>query len=791
MKTLLHPLTFFLSNSFKFIKKIKSITLFYNVICIVFLIYTCSPYAVAQAPGIQWQKPYGGSNYDEANVMIQTSDGGFIFGGRSNSSDGDISGVHMGSYDAWVAKVDANGDLEWENLHGSAQIQNLRDIKQTLDGGYVLACRYDDFYWIIKLDENGNNEWSHLYGGSETELISSIELSADSGYVIAGSSTSNDLDVSGNYGGKDFWVLKIDKDGDIVWQNSYGGSGDDHPYSIASTLDGGYVVAGYTGSDNGLVNGYHGGGDAWMIKIDEFGVFQWQKCYGGTQNDVINDAIQLEDGTFLFTGRSSSNDEDVTGHHGGTDTWVVHADVDGTILWSKMYGGSHDDLGNSVVQIPNGGYIIAGQTFSQDGDLSFDMGVNPNSGSGAAWLIKIDPLGSIIWEGVFGGTGNESAQSIVQTVDGGYAFLGWTSSNDLHVSGNHGSFDFWLVKLASDALVWPGDADNNGTANVFDIFPIGIGYGSFGSFRDNASSAWQGQYASEWSQYFNSGNNYKFADCTGNGSINSLDIAPIIANYGLVHYKTGGEQDTILDNPFLSFQPVNDTVGLSSVVNVPIHLGNTDMPVENIYGIAFTITYDPSLIDTSSIEVSFENSWLGVEGTDLISVQKDFSVEGEIHVGIVRTNQSNVSSGFGEIATLDIIIADDLQGKTNDLYASLPLGFTNVKAISFNEDEVLVDVLGSNLVVVEESPLKNKTFNVQTSFSIFPNPANDQVFINASEDLLGTQVLLRNTSGQVVQQVNIQDKQTIISLRDLVNGAYIMEVNTSSSLLQKKLFVIH
>ena len=202
----------------------------------------------------------------------------------------------------------------------------------------------------------------------------SIQQTADGGYVVAGYANSNDGDVSGNHGDFDYWIVKLDQSGNLVWQKCLGGSNKEEAWSIRQTADGGYVVAGRTYSNDGDVRGNHGDGDYWVVKLDASGNLVWQKCLGGSNNDEARSIQQTADGGYVVAGHTNSNDGDVRGNHGDDDYWVVKLDASGNLVWQKCLGGSKDEYAQSVQQTADGGYVVAGYTYSNDGDVSGNHG---------------------------------------------------------------------------------------------------------------------------------------------------------------------------------------------------------------------------------------------------------------------------------------------------------------------------------------------------------------------------------------------------------------------------------
>jgi hypothetical protein len=346
---------------------------------------------------IEWQNCLGGDMVEIAYAIQQTDDGGYIVAGHTSSlTSGDVSGQHGTNFDSWIVKLDGIGNLVWQKCLGGSEGESANDIQKTDDGGYIVAGsssstdgdvsgnKGESDFWIVKLDNIGNINWEKSLGGSNRESAKSIQQTTDGGYIVAGSSSSTDGDVSENKGEYDYWVVKLDNIGNIEWQKCLGGTEDDFAKSIHQTTDGGYIIAGETNSNNGDVSGNHGGLDFWIVKLDEIGNLVWQKCLGGTDKDRANSIQQAEDGGYIVAGSTSSYDGDVSGKHNYTDFWVVKLDESGNNDWQKCLGGKSTDIAYSIQQTEDGGYIIAGQSYSNDGDVSGNHGHD-------FWVVKLFP----------------------------------------------------------------------------------------------------------------------------------------------------------------------------------------------------------------------------------------------------------------------------------------------------------------------------------------------------------------------------------------------------------------
>jgi len=298
-------------------------------------------------------------------------------------------------------------------------------------------------------------EWQKSLGGTSEDESLGIRQTADGGFIIAGESYSSDNDVSGNQGASDYWIVKTDNAGEIQWQKSLGGSSYDVASSVQECSDGGYIVAGFSRSNDGDVTDHHGTTsfyDYWIVKLDSVGGIEWQKSLGGTVNEFANSVQESDDGGFVVAGYSASNDGDVTGHHGGTvttDYWIVKLSASGNLLWEKSLGGTASETANSIRLSADGGFIVGGYSNSSDFDVTI------NYGSYDYWIVKLDSAGNIDWQKSLGGTADDEGSSVQQTFDGGYIAAGYSASDDNDVTGNHGGYDYWVVKLFSDGnLDW-------------------------------------------------------------------------------------------------------------------------------------------------------------------------------------------------------------------------------------------------------------------------------------------------------------------------------------------------
>lgn len=356
------------------------------------------------APGdIIWQQTSGGQSGEEWGYSLDTTaDGGLLVTGAAYSGDGNVTGSH------------GNGDL-----------------------------------WVIRLGADGSKLWDRAYGGNESDYGLSIKTTADGGSVVLGTTGSNNGDISGYHGNGDLWVLRLSPAGDILWQKVYGGNLTDEGGDILLLPDGGYMLTGYTMSDNGDPTGHKGGGDLWMIRLDQAGSIIWQKTIGGSRRDSGSSIIRTTDGGYAMTGNTYSSDGDVSANHGSSDLWVVRTDGNGSLLWQKSFGGSKLDWGHSLAEFPNGDLLVGGVTASADGDISL------NHGAGDVWVLRLTASGDKIWEKTYGGSFSDNLWKAEISPRGGAFLVGETFSVDGDIQANHGDADIWISEIdANGTLLW-------------------------------------------------------------------------------------------------------------------------------------------------------------------------------------------------------------------------------------------------------------------------------------------------------------------------------------------------
>lgn len=346
-------------------------------------------------PPIEWEKTYGSSKIDFGYCVQQTTDLGYIITGAYGRNLFSPWNGYL-----YLLKVDAQGNEQWHQTHGTANYENVgKAVRQTTDGGYIIAGYTGYTYHldglVEKTNETGTITWSHTYGNvNEADRCNDVQQTSDGGYIICG--------LTGSYGagGGDAWLIKLQPNGTEAWNHTYGGTQLDQANSVLQTTDGGYILAGSTFS-------YGNGGDLWILKTDPNGTELWNQTIGGPDYDEALCISPTTDNGYILTGSTQNYGT------GGGDVWLLKTDLNGTEQWNTTFGGIYLDAGNSVQQTPDGGYFITGQYSNQ------------TTNTPDFYIIKTTPDGSLDWQQIIDNQGaDDYANDGITTADGGYIITG-------------------------------------------------------------------------------------------------------------------------------------------------------------------------------------------------------------------------------------------------------------------------------------------------------------------------------------------------------------------------------
>ncbi|MCR5861009.1 T9SS type A sorting domain-containing protein [Flavobacterium sp. J372] len=424
---------------------------------------------------ILWEKSYGGKHADFLFDVQPTADYGFLLAGSSLSNKtGNKTEPNNGNLDYWLWKMNEGGDLDWQKNYGGSGIDMLYSVKNTRDGGFILGgssnspegfdkkdpCLGLEDFWIIKLNAKGGEEWQKTIGGAGSDVLKTIIQTRDGGYIIGGSSSSGvsekilngGVDPYGksekNRGALDFWIVKLDAQGKIKWQKTFGGRYADVLQSLEQTQDNGYIIGGTSNSpaSQDKTSDSYGASDFWVIKLDAEGNMQWQNIFGGEGDDRLSVITQTKDKGYIIGGSSASS---ATGNKkkpskNGTDFWILKLDEAGEITWQETYDNGATDLLVSLIENNDGSYLVGGYSKTETTGTTKTDKKEIND----YLAFRINEKGEEIWKATAGSNGEDVLQKVVETRDRGYIMAGTAkgkASRDRE--GNRGSNDFWVVKL--------------------------------------------------------------------------------------------------------------------------------------------------------------------------------------------------------------------------------------------------------------------------------------------------------------------------------------------------------
>ena len=355
----------------------------------------------------EWNRTYGGE-FDDMGYSIVDIGNGYLLGGLTLS-------YGNGNGDAYLIRVDKEGNEIWEKTYGGSEEDGIYDLLKVEDG-YIIVGKTKSFgqgdydAWLLKVDEEGNEIWNKTYGGKEDEVAYSI-YGRNDGYLVAG------ITSSFGHGNYDAWLLKVDEEGNEIWNKTYGGTLGDYIYSIKK-IENGYVMAGTKTSA-------HLDFDAWLIKVDNEGNEIWEKTYGGRGDEIASDVSPTEEG-YILSGNLMNLGEGIS------DAFLIKVDEEGNEIWNKTYGGEHIDAFNAVMTV-NDGYVAAGVY----GLLSK---------GGGAWIVKTDKNGEIVWNKTIGGkTGDDYVWTFIKDGEE-YVLVGSSTTY------SRGGYDVWLIKTSQPQL---------------------------------------------------------------------------------------------------------------------------------------------------------------------------------------------------------------------------------------------------------------------------------------------------------------------------------------------------
>lgn len=422
-------------------------------------------------PVERWDRALGGNATDTPTAIVPTSDGGMLIAGYSNStSSGDKTEPSRGGVDIWLVRVDANGQKVWDKTLGGSGDDYATQLAPLTDGSFVVAGYSDSGssgdkteasrggtdYWVLKINSAGQKLWDKTYGGASSDEAADIVVTADGGFFLAGSSTSGSGGdkTEKNDGERDYWLLKLDNNGQKVWDKTIGGRANDHFSCLTLTTDGSVILVGSSNSDilfdktDRNKGDKPGTPDYWIVKVSSDGQKIWDKTIGGNLSDTPNAIVSDSKGGFVIAGYSnsgSSSDKTEATDKFDNDFWLVGINSTGQKLWDKTLGGDQWDIANSLLRPTDGGFIVAGTSLSVAGR---DKSVSSANSTADYWIVKVSDTGQKLWDKTILADQTESAPQLMMRSNT-LALVGASKSGIYgdKTQTNKGDFDYWLLQL--------------------------------------------------------------------------------------------------------------------------------------------------------------------------------------------------------------------------------------------------------------------------------------------------------------------------------------------------------
>lgn len=672
----------------------------------------------------------------------------------------------------------------WDYRFGGEVDDELTCFKQTSDGGFILGgesrsrvsgdksepnrdtttslvYRTRD-YWIVKIDSNGQKQWDKTYGGKGNDNLRSLCHTADGGFLLGGFSDSDAEDDKTDTlkGISDYWIVKIDSVGNKQWDKDFGVQSPNYfswLYSILQTIDGGYLLGGHSTGGGGAGDKSepsYGGVDYWIIKIDAFGNKQWDKGFGGSNNENMRSLVQSPDGGFLIGGGSGSNASGTKTEppFGSLDYWVVKIDSLGNEEWDKVFGGDGWDYLTVVRNTSDGGFLLGGMSESNtSGNKSQDTKDTTSSWKGDYWIVKIDSLGNKIWDKDYGSFEREYSWMIIEdSSDNGYIISG---NSDSEMGGdktenNLGESQIWVVKT-----------DSSGNLIWDKTIPSPGDAGSGIIIQDDRcyyiACDTEGGIGGDKTQESRGSFDYwvlKFCDST---FLQASFIAP-------PDICTGACID------FTNFSINASTYQWNFAGGIPAY--STDTTPRICYSTPGS--YDVTLIASNA------------SGSDTITMHNYITVHPYLPQTIVQSGDTlfsnQGSSGYQWFHNGTIII-----GATNYFHVLSDSGDYNVICMDTNGCEVEAVIFDVHISIDELTGKK--------ALSIFPNPASDKFTLQIPERMTASaEINIFNTLGEIIYSIDHNTHEQLhVNCESFQPGIYMVKISDNENVLNEKVIILH
>ncbi|MGC4101374.1 T9SS type A sorting domain-containing protein [Ferruginibacter sp.] len=761
-------------------------------------------------------------------IIKPTADGGYIVGGSSQSSISGLKTENSrGNFDYWIVKLDAARNILWQKTFGGDVGDYLEDMEQTADGGYIIAGYSQSGVsgdktspsfdggafadaWIIKTDATGNIVWQKTYGGSMSDVPKSIKQTSDGGYILAcwSGSESNIITSIGNKtsfqkgGSADYWVVKLDASGNDQWQADYGGATGSAATlnNMKLTADGGCILCGgffgfAVGNDK--TEASRGGNDFWLVKITSGGIVQWDKTLGGSMSDIGQNVTPTADGGYIVTGESESNisgdkTENAIGGSTNFDYWVLKLNSTGGIVWQNTIGSYEDDRPRCVEQTADGGYVIGG--FSQSpkwADKSVISQFNDY------WFIKMNADGTIEWNKTISAAGDDYSMQMTLATDGGILIAGGSSGGIQYdkTENSYGGLDYWIVKLSGTItapLISAGIGNSCETVAPISINESNGNYSSYNVFTNGS-----GEVVAKINAHTNNLNNVDVSAYVNTGAIRqttggsyylnrNITITPAAQPTSPVSirlYILQSELDALIAQPGSGITSVND-----------LHLYKNSDPCQGTVSAVFTEV--PVLSRTA-----FANGWQ-LEAT--VSSFSSFYFGSSSFVLPLHLLSFNAYKTAG-VVTLQWKTDNEINTDNFEIeYSTTGISFEKIVTVKAKNNNALNEYTATDncsltaeklyyrLKMIDKdgrfvySPIaiiNNKTND--DIVTVYPNPSDGHFTVAASAGL--KEITLTDLSGKLVWSRQTAMERSYLATADVPAGMYVLKITTARSITYQKI----
>ncbi|MCX6295102.1 MAG: T9SS type A sorting domain-containing protein [Bacteroidetes bacterium] len=816
--------------------------LFFTIIIYLFTIVSTS----AQTPNYGWAERAGGISWDDGRSTCVDSNGNVIVVGRFDSPTITFGATTLvnadntgNNSDMFLVKYDSYGNVLWAKSFGAAYGDELAlSVSTDLSDNIIMTGWYgagglivgsinfiasggsNPDIVIVKFDSSGNIIWAKNAGSTGDDRATSVATDPAGNVLLTGTFKSPTINFGSTtltnsgppYSTCDVFVAKYDPSGNVLWAKSAGGTKNDTPFAISSDpsgnllVTGSFVSASITFGTTTFTKSDSTNGNIFVVKYNASGAVSWAKNAGGVKNDCGQSVCADASGNVLVTGFFRSVNINF-----GTDTltnasanspniFLVKYDPFGNVLWAKFGGGVGGasggivgDFGQSVTADVNENVLLTG--YFQSPVINFGSTSLNNAGFEDMFIVKYNPYGNIVWAQQIGGPYDEEGHSIVTDAGGNVLVTGMFDGTNI-VFGSDTlvnasplyEVDFFLTKLYNTSnLVWPGDANSNHVVDNNDLLEVGLNYGQTGPLRMIVGDLWQADSSNDWGVQELNGADIKHSDCNGDGTIDNNDTLAINLNFSLTHAFVPNNSDLRLVNPNLYFTSSSSVYPPGSWVSIDIIAGTSSLPVNNLYGIAFNLQYDASLVQSGTESLLYPNSWFASPGTDAIKIGKIDAPSSTAYAAETRINHTN-ADGYGKIATFRFQAKSSISSLTtmNFSFSDYQSNDSVGNSILFNPQSysVLIDPLATSLT---ESENKNE-------ISVFPNPNNGNFNVMfTSLEKSNYKLELINVLGQVVYNETLSDfvgtYSKPLSISNYGKGVYTITLTNDKNEVVKKIIV--